>query len=353
MSSRSSPSGRWYAGGLKGALASAALFALAACSPLKVLNASVPGGDGTRVVDGVPYGADPRQEMDLYVPAGVAAPPVVVFFYGGSWSGGSRAQYKFVGDALATRGILAVVADYRVYPQVTYPAFVEDAASAVAWTLRHIGEYGGDANRVFVAGHSAGAYNAAMVALDPRWLNMQGASPAMLSGWIGLAGPYDFLPIVDKDIKPVFHFPDTPADSQPLAHASSTAPPAFLAAGTSDHVVDPIRNTARLAAALQADHVPVTLKSYDRIGHGLLVGAFARPLRWSAPVLDDVVAFVNATPAPGGAGAAQAGNEGAVPAGAQAAEVQAAGAKTAGAKTAGTGPAAASRTGPVMPGAAR
>jgi acetyl esterase/lipase len=284
--------------------------------------------------------------MDLYVPAGVTAPPVVVFFYGGSWSGGSRAQYKFVGDALATRGILAVVADYRVYPQVTYPAFVEDAASAVAWTLRHIGEYGGDAKRVFVAGHSAGAYNAAMVALDPCWLGMQGASPAMLSGWIGLAGPYDFLPIVDKDIKPVFHFPDTLADSQPLAHVSSTAPPVFLAAGTSDHVVDATRNTARMAAALRADHVPVTLKSYDGIGHGLLVGAFARPLRWSAPVLDDVVEFVKATPAAGRVDAAQAGKAGT--AGAEAAGIEAQVPKAAEAVTSET-----EATGTPTPGAAR
>jgi acetyl esterase/lipase len=269
----------------------AAALALTACSPLKILNATVPD-NASRVVAGIPYGADPRQELDVYVPPGVATPPVVVFFYGGNWDSGSRGQYKFVGDALASRGIMAVIADYRVYPQVTYPAFVEDAAGAVAWTLRHIGEYGGDAHHVFVAGHSAGAYNAAMVALDPRWLGEFGATPGMLSGWIGIAGPYDFLPIVAEGIKPVFHFPDTPADSQPIAHATSAAPPTLLVTGTSDHVVDPNRNSGRLADALRAAHVDVRVESYDGVGHGLLVGAFARPLRWSAPVLADVAGFV-------------------------------------------------------------
>ncbi|WP_306437082.1 alpha/beta hydrolase [Bordetella genomosp. 9] len=283
-------------------LASPALIALVACSPLKVLNAFVPDNDGVRVIANMHYGTDPRQSMDVYVPRDVAAPPVVVFFYGGSWSGGSRAQYRFVGDALATRGILAVVADYRVYPLVTYPAFVEDAAAVVAWTLRNISTYGGDPRRVFVAGHSAGAYNAAMVALDPRWLGKAGATPAMLAGWIGIAGPYDFLPIVDEDIKPIFAFPNTPPDSQPLAYVSPSAPPTLLIAGTSDRVVDPVRNTDRLADALRAAHVPVLLKRYTRVGHGLAVGAFAWPLRWTAPVLEDVTDFVKTTPAGHGAG---------------------------------------------------
>ncbi|WP_232464675.1 alpha/beta hydrolase [Bordetella genomosp. 8] len=264
---------------------------------MKTLNAFVPEDDGVRVFADVQYGTDPRQAMDVYVPRDVAAPPVVVFFYGGSWSGGSRAQYRFVGDALATRGMLAVVADYRVYPQVTYPAFVEDAAAAVAWTLRNISTYGGDPRRVFLAGHSAGAYNAAMVALDPRWLGKAGATPAMLAGWIGIAGPYDFLPIVDEDIKPIFDFPHTPPDSQPLAHVSPSAPPTLLVAGTSDRVVDPVRNSDRLADALRAAHVPVVLKRYTRAGHGLAVGAFAWSLRWTAPVLEDVTDFVKSTPA--------------------------------------------------------
>jgi len=272
-------------------LASVLVVGLAACSPLAVLNGAVPD-DASRVVSGVAYGDSPRQQLDIYAPPGVSRPPVVVFFYGGSWRNGSRADYKFVGDALASRGIMAVIADYRLYPDVSYPDFVDDSARAVAWTLHHIANYGGDPAEVFVAGHSAGGYNAAMVALDARWLARFDASPAMLRGWIGMAGPYNFLPIVARSLKPVFHFPGTPADSQPIAHVSAAAPPALLMVGMADTTVDPELNTERLAAALRAAHASVDVVRYDRLGHALLAGALARPLRWRAPVLDDLTAFV-------------------------------------------------------------
>jgi acetyl esterase/lipase len=275
-----------------------ATLGLTACSPLKVLNGAVPAG-ASRITTGLPYGNDPRQKLDIYAPPDVVDPPVVVFFYGGSWNSGSRGDYKFVGDALASRGMLAVIADYRVYPQVSYPGFVEDSAQAVAWTLKHIHQYGGDEHRVFIAGHSAGAYNAAMVALDARWLAPFDANPRMLRGWIGLAGPYNFLPIEDEAVKPIFHFPGTSPDTQPINHVSANAPPALLLAGTSDTVVDPQRNSARLAEALRAAHVQVESKTYKGAGHAILVGALARPLRWTEPVLDDLTRFVQRTaPAP-------------------------------------------------------
>jgi len=271
---------------------------LAGCSPFTLLNGA--DGDARRVAEGVPYGSLPAQRLDVYAPPGAAGAPVVVFFYGGSWRNGSRGDYAFVGAALAGRGIVTMVADYRRYPEAVYPAFVADSAQAVAWALAHAGDYGGDPRRVFVAGHSAGAYNAAMVALDARWLRACGRDPSELAGWVGMAGPYEFLPLTSRALQQVFPYPDTPADTQPLAHVSADAPPTLLLAGRADTTVDPRRNTDGLAAALGRAGVPVRLIDYPRLGHGMLVGALARPLRWRAPVLDDLAAHVQAAPAPSG-----------------------------------------------------
>jgi acetyl esterase/lipase len=268
------------------------LLALAACSPLTALNALSPGGASERIVD-VAYGDGPRRKLDIYRPRDAhGAAPVVVFFYGGNWVAGERADYAFVGRALAARGIVTVVADYRLYPEVGYPEFLKDVAQAVAWARRQATAYGGDPKRLYVMGHSAGAYNAAMIALDGRWLAQQGMSPADLRGWIGLAGPYDFLPIENPTTKPVFHFPDTPRASQPIQHVTAASPPALLIAARKDKLVNPERNTAHLAAALRAQQVPVQEMYYDKVSHITLVASIAAPLRWLAPTLDDVAAFV-------------------------------------------------------------
>lgn len=279
-----------------------ALGGLIACSPLTALNAVTTGSTYQKTAD-LAYGEDPRQRLDIYVPrsgtatTAAAAPaagrPVVVFFYGGSWNSGSRKDYAFVGEALSSRGFIVVVADYRVYPQVRYPEFVRDSAQAVAWTLQHAAEYGGDLKRVFVMGHSAGAYNAAMVALDPRWLHAAGAATGQLRGWIGLAGPYDFLPIANPDVKPVFWYPDSPPDSQPLAHVGESKLPALLIASHQDKLVDAVRNTGGLAQALRAQHSAVEEVYYDNTSHASLVLSLSRPFRHLAPTLDRVAQFID------------------------------------------------------------
>ncbi|KPX75670.1 Esterase/lipase/thioesterase protein [Pseudomonas amygdali pv. photiniae] len=274
----------------------AVLAALSGCSPLKLLNTLNPTGPVDHIY-GVAYGQDPRNTLDVYTPQTKPAnAPVVVFFYGGSWNTGSKANYAFVGEALAARGMVVVIADYRLYPQVRYPSFLEDSAKALAWAHKHAKTYGGDPDRLYVMGHSAGAYNAAMLALDPRWLAREGLSPSILSGWIGLAGPYDFLPIENADVKPVFFFPDSPPDSQPINHVSSSAPPALLMASNTDSLVNPKRNTGGLARALREAGVPVRDLYFSRTNHGTLVGAFAKLLSGLAPVVDEVDMFVNHTP---------------------------------------------------------
>ena len=273
-----------------------ACLGFTACAPVTVLNSLV-ASDGYVLTPSVAYGALPRQRLDVYRPSAAQPPggyPVAVFFYGGSWNNGERADYKFVAAALAARGVLTLVADYRLYPAVRYPEFLEDSAKALAYGLDQARALGGNPQRVFVMGHSAGAYNAAMLALDARWLRPTGHNPAELAGFIGLAGPYDFLPIVNPDVKPVFFHPNYPSGTQVFTHVSAAAPRTFLGAARTDDLVDPQRNTVGLDAHLQAVGRPVTMKLYCRVNHMTLAAAFAAPLRWLAPVLDDVVAFINA-----------------------------------------------------------
>lgn len=266
--------------------------AISACSPLSVVNAVSPAG-AVQATSAIPYGSDPRNMLDVYRPtANAGKAPVIVFFYGGNWVSGQRDDYAFVGRALAARGFVVVVPDYRLYPQVRYPDFLDDSAAAVAWTAREIAGHGGDPKHIYVMGHSAGAYNAAMLALDPRWLGEQGLKPDMLRGWIGLAGPYDFLPVQNRTTQPVFDAPNTPADSQPVKHVSAASPPALLIAANDDSLVKPARNTGGMAAKLRAAHVPVRELYYDGVTHTTLVASLSNSLKRLAPTLDAVEAFV-------------------------------------------------------------
>ena len=268
---------------------------LTACSAVDLLNATVPS-DTYQRTEGLAYGPESRQQVDVYQPrAPVANAPLVVFFYGGSWSSGERADYRFVGEALASRGIMTMVADYRLSPQVRYPVFLQDSALAVRWAFDQAQKYGANPSRVFVMGHSAGAYNAAMLALDNRWLQAQGLQPARLAGWVGLAGPYDFLPIGDRQTQVAFNWPGTPADSQPLVHASRASPPALLLAPTRDSVVNSQRSTVGMAERLRRSGVRVESELFDNVSHVTLVAALAGVLRSRAPVLDRVATFVQTT----------------------------------------------------------
>jgi acetyl esterase/lipase len=267
--------------------------ALAACSPVRLLNATIPSS-GYRRTANLAYGGDPRQQLDVYAPAVVETTPrpVVVFFYGGSWQHGERANYLFVAEALTSRGFVAVLPDYRTYPQTAFPGFVDDAAAAVRWTRDHAAQYGGDPGQLFVMGHSAGAHLAALLATDPRYLAAESMSKADLRGMIGLAGPYDFLPIRDRTLLDVFPAATRPA-SQPINFVSGDEPPMFLAAGTADSTVDP-GNTDRLAAALRRRGDRVEVRHYDGFGHIRIVSALAAPLRGKSTVLADIAAFIEA-----------------------------------------------------------
>ena len=274
------------------ALASLVSVLLSACSPAGLLNATVPR-DGVSVSRDVRYGEGPRRTLDVYRPAdATGAAPLVVFLYGGSWRSGDKATYPFVAAPLAARGAVVVVPDYRLYPEVQFPAFLEDNAAAVAWAIGHAAALGADRRAVFIVGHSAGAYNAAMLALDPALLRAAGVDRAALAGVAALAAPADFLPSSDPDVYPVFGAANTPAH-QPLAYADGTAPPLLLLHGDADTTVQP-RNTYVLADAIRARGGAVETHIYKGLGHIGLVTAFAPLFQRRAPVLDDVWAFIAA-----------------------------------------------------------
>jgi len=266
-----------------------------ACTQLAFLTANVPAsfGDYSRTRD-LAYGAMPRNKLDVYLPAKPQGAPVVVFFHGGGWNSGDKADYKFVGAALAEQGYIAVLPNYRLYPQVKFAGFMQDAAAAVAWVQMHAAEWGGDVRRLYLAGHSAGAHIAVMLALNEQYLQAAGMSAGDLRGVVGLAGPYDFLPFRYGYMNDLFGPADRFAQSQPINYVRATAPPLLLLQGMQDRTVAP-GNTVNLTKALTATGASVTARYYQHADHGDLVAAFSIPARRRVPVLEALRQFIDAS----------------------------------------------------------
>ncbi|HUI11943.1 MAG TPA: alpha/beta hydrolase [Xanthobacteraceae bacterium] len=251
-------------------------------------------GSAIQLTSSIAYAAHSRHRLDICRPASAVGAPVVVFFYGGAWRSGNKGLYRYVAKALARRGYVAVLPDYRVYPQAYYPDFLEDGAQVVRWVKDNIGRFGGDPNKIFLKGHSAGAHIAAMLSTDARWLREVGLAPGRdIAGLIGIAGPYDFLPLRDETLKVIFGGADRP-ETQPIFHVTPGAPPALLMTGGRDRLVEP-GNSLRFAARLTAAGNAATVKTYRRVGHYFIVAAIAPFLRFFVPVLRDVDEFIATT----------------------------------------------------------
>ncbi|ABC22797.1 carboxylesterase family protein [Rhodospirillum rubrum ATCC 11170] len=272
------------------ALLMTALSPLFAACTVGTLNAIIPS-DGYRSQTNVAYGPDPRQRLDVHVPV-AAAPadgrPVAVWIYGGSWQSGARGDYAFIADTLAALGWITVIPDYRLFPEVRFPAFVEDTAQAVAWTRsEQARDILGPTNGTLVLmGHSAGAYNAAMVAYDPQWLRAARADPAMVSGFVGLAGPYNLFPYDVEVTKRVFGHETDPTVVEPLSHITAASPPALLVTGLRDTVVGPYHTDAMEAAlaAKGVDHRTVRLADANHAGVVLGLTRYFRDKALTVPL---------------------------------------------------------------------
>ncbi|TAJ31500.1 MAG: alpha/beta hydrolase [Reyranella sp.] len=259
---------------------------LGGCSPAALLNTTV-SRQGYTLQPDIPYGSDPRQKLDVYL-AEAPRPDgrSVVFFYGGSWDSGSKSDYLFVGQALASHGVTTIIPDYRVYPEVLYPTFLEDCAHATRWAANKVGT-----SKLFVTGHSAGAYNAMMLVANTPYLAAVGVDRATLAGGVGIAGPYDFLPLTSRRLIEIFGGADR-RETMPVSYARAPLPPILLLHGTADTTVRPF-NSERLAATWQRAGGKAELKLYPDVDHIDIVGAFSALLRKRAPTLDDTLTFID------------------------------------------------------------
>jgi acetyl esterase/lipase len=267
-----------------------AIVSAAAWSPTGILGALTRLQRYEAMTD-IPYAEGARHKLDVYRPTIAAVAPVIVFFYGGSWQSGEKAMYRFLAATLAARGYAVVVPDYRLYPQSNFPDFLTDGAKAVRWTRENIATFRGDSERIFVMGHSAGAYIAAMLALDGKWLSGVALEPTRhIAGLIGVSGPYDFLPLSDPVLQIIFGGDNRPA-TQPISFVEGRKPPAMLLTGDADGKVDP-GNSKRLADELRRSGNDATDIMYRNFGHLTILAAFAPGLAAFLSPLPDINAFV-------------------------------------------------------------
>ncbi|SBS31014.1 Carboxylesterase NlhH [Marinomonas spartinae] len=265
---------------------------LVACTKAGLELANLPNKfSDTQTIKNIDYGPQPWQKLDLYIPPNPSHEPlpVVVFFYGGSWKEGSKSMYPFVGEAFAKKGYITVIADYSKYPQVTFPAFVEDGAKAVAWTYRHVAQYGGNPSELFIVGHSAGAHIGALITADSHYLSAEGENRSIIKAFAGLSGPYDFVPY-EKDYIAIFGPPENYPKMQVPTFIDGKEPPMLLLWGADDDVVGK-SNMDKLVAKIHEKGGVEEHKTYAGVDHVGMVSTFIWFLNSKAPILDDITAF--------------------------------------------------------------
>lgn len=268
---------------------------LFACSPLTLVNLASSTDHFEKITD-VAYGSIDRQKLDIYIPKETnnennANRVLVVYFYGGAWESGSKNKYKFIAATLTQQGYTVAIPDYRLYPEVVFPSFVEDAALAIAWLQKNHEEYISHVERIYLMGHSAGAHIASLLTTNEQYLNKAEVNTENLAGFIGLAGPYNFLPLKSNKLKKIF--PEKiRTSSQPIKYIDGNEMPILLLHGKKDTTVLP-KNSESLAEKIKSKNGNVTLRLYENTNHTKIIAPFIRGFEDSAPTVRDIVSFIN------------------------------------------------------------
>ena len=252
------------------------IFLSAGCSPFKVADVLSPYS-GYEVITNVPYGTLERQKLDIYTPTKKQkSSDIIIFIYGGSWKSGEKSNYRFIAQPFTNAGFITIVPNYRLYPEVRFPEFNKDVAKAVAWVHRNLSNSTGPKNIVLV-GHSAGAHIAALISLDPKYLEVEGLSPSIIKTWVSLAGPLAFNPLKTRSTRPIFEtVKDDIKQAQPINFSRKNSRPAVLFHGKKDTTVYE-KNAILTAQALKKNDNRVIQKSFAGIGHIGLLLSIARP----------------------------------------------------------------------------
>ncbi|TDI62028.1 MAG: alpha/beta hydrolase [Alphaproteobacteria bacterium] len=238
------------------------------------------------------YGPDERHSLDIYTPRGTdQLNDVIVFFYGGRWRDGNRATYRFLGGILSRQGYLVVIPDYRIFPQVRFPTFMEDAALVIKWTRDNISGLGGNPDNIIVMGHSSGAHMAALLLTNTSFLAAQDLRREHVKRFVGLSGPYSFNPLDYQSTAEIFGTANDISLARPIKNVSGLEPPMLLIHGEQDETVYPI-NTLNLTKAVCHAGGQARSIIYPNLGHKGTLVAMWQPLRWRAPVLRDFLRFL-------------------------------------------------------------
>ena len=235
----------------------------------------------------IAYGAEPHQKLDLFLPPVSAQDRrlLVIFIYGGAWTTGHRRDYYFVAQTLASEGYTVAIPDYIKFPQGTFPAFVSDIATSVAWLTDHIGEFSA-VDGIVLMGHSAGAHTGALLLTDDRYLRDAGVDKQCIRAFVGLAGPYGFTP-KEQHYKDIFGNLTNFDQMRPLHFADGDEPPMLLIHGEDDTTVLPV-NTMAFAEQINAAKGHAKARLYPKVGHVAPVLAFSRTSLGETAIRDDV-----------------------------------------------------------------